>query len=85
MMASNKESTQTIHREAVGPDYVSKNRKPEATVSTAVSFPNVHVLAQTPQLIALLTQVQTLPTPSRIPMLTVPALKDDQRCEHRPS
>ncbi|OBT78543.1 uracil phosphoribosyltransferase [Pseudogymnoascus sp. 05NY08] len=50
-MASNKESTQTTHREAVGPDYVSKNRKPEATVSTAVSFPNVHVLAQTPQMI----------------------------------
>jgi uracil phosphoribosyltransferase len=57
-MASNKESTQAIHRESVGPDYVSKNHKPEATVSTAVSFPNVHVLAQTPQLIALLTQVQ---------------------------
>ncbi|OBT55863.1 uracil phosphoribosyltransferase [Pseudogymnoascus sp. 24MN13] len=50
-MASNKESLQTIHTEAVGPDYVSKNHKPEATVSTAVSFPNVHVLAQTPQMI----------------------------------
>ncbi|KFY25484.1 hypothetical protein V493_04623 [Pseudogymnoascus sp. VKM F-4281 (FW-2241)] len=50
MMASNKD-TQTIHREAVGPDYLSKSHKPEATVSTAVSFPNVHVLAQTPQMI----------------------------------
>ncbi|KFY76183.1 hypothetical protein V498_09737 [Pseudogymnoascus sp. VKM F-4517 (FW-2822)] len=51
MMASSKETAQAIHREAVGPAYISKNHKPEATVSTAVSFPNVHVLAQTPQMI----------------------------------
>lgn len=78
-MASSKETAQAIHREAVGPAYISKNHKPEATVSTAVSFPNVHVLAQTPQLIALLTQVQILPSPPHVPLLTKPVLKDDQR------
>jgi uracil phosphoribosyltransferase len=49
------ESKPTIPRESVGPDYLERSSKPEATVSTAVGFPNVHVLAQTPQLIALLT------------------------------
>jgi hypothetical protein len=41
----------------VGPDYVSSKRKPVATVSTTVNYDNVHVLQQTPQLIALLTCV----------------------------
>lgn len=41
----------------MGPDYVSKEDRPEATVSTVVKFPNVHTLPQTPQLIALLTWV----------------------------
>jgi uracil phosphoribosyltransferase len=41
--------------QCVGPDYRSEAEKPTATVSTQVSHENVHVLAQTPQLIALLT------------------------------
>lgn len=39
----------------MGPDYRSEEDKPAATVSTQVSHENVHVLTQTPQLIALLT------------------------------
>jgi uracil phosphoribosyltransferase len=39
----------------VGPDY--REEKPTATVSTSVEYENVHILPQTPQLIALLTQV----------------------------
>lgn len=41
--------------QCLGPDYRPEKQKPTATVSTAVSFDNVHVLPQTPQLIALLT------------------------------
>lgn len=41
----------------VGPDYRPKAEKPRATVSTQISHANVHILAQTPQLIALLTYV----------------------------
>jgi hypothetical protein len=41
--------------QAVGPDYRSTTQKPTATVSTEVTYDNVHVLPQTPQLIALLT------------------------------
>lgn len=43
--------------DGVGPDYRPKAEKPVATVSTQVSHANVHILAQTPQLIALLTYV----------------------------
>lgn len=39
----------------VGPDYRPENEKPTATVSTQVSYDNVHILSPTPQLIALLT------------------------------
>jgi uracil phosphoribosyltransferase len=42
-------------KQSVGPDYRDEKQKPTATVSTAVPFENVHTLAQTPQLIALLT------------------------------
>lgn len=42
--------------QCVGPDY--RPEKPIATVSTPVSFPNVHTLPQTPQLIALLTMIR---------------------------
>ena len=45
----------------VGPGYRDEEQKPSATVSTAVPFENVHVLSQTPQLIALLTYVH-IPT-----------------------
>lgn len=43
--------------DCVGPDYRPKAEKPTATVSTQVSYANVHILPQTPQLIALLTYV----------------------------
>lgn len=41
--------------DSVGPDYRDKKEKPIATVSTQVPHTNVHILPQTPQLIALLT------------------------------
>jgi uracil phosphoribosyltransferase len=41
--------------QGVGPFYRPEGEKPTATVSKEVSFENVHVLPQTPQLIALLT------------------------------
>jgi hypothetical protein len=46
--------------QCVGPSY--REEKPTATVSTAVAAENVHVLPQTPQLIALLTQVHSAST-----------------------
>ncbi|KAI9887765.1 MAG: Uracil phosphoribosyltransferase, synthesizes UMP from uracil [Watsoniomyces obsoletus] len=42
----------------VGPDYKSKEEKPTATVSTDISYENVHILPQTPQLIALMTMIR---------------------------
>jgi uracil phosphoribosyltransferase len=39
----------------VGPDYRPEDEKPTATVSKKVPYENVHILPQTPQLIALLT------------------------------
>lgn len=41
--------------QGVGPFYRPDGEKPTATVSKDVSYENVHVLPQTPQLIALLT------------------------------
>jgi len=41
--------------QGVGPTYRRDDEKPTATVSKEVSYENVHVLPQTPQLIALLT------------------------------
>lgn len=41
--------------QGVGPIYRPDGEKPTATVSKDVSYDNVHVLPQTPQLIALLT------------------------------
>jgi uracil phosphoribosyltransferase len=40
---------------SVGPDYRPEAERPKATVSKEVPFENVHILAQTPQLIGLLT------------------------------
>lgn len=49
-------STSTVApAHCVGPDYRSETQKPTATVSTEISYDNVHILPQTPQLIALLT------------------------------
>jgi len=45
-------------KQSVGPDYRPERLKPTATVSTPVSFENVHTLPQTPQLIALLTMIR---------------------------
>ncbi|KAJ9623368.1 Uracil phosphoribosyltransferase, synthesizes UMP from uracil [Knufia peltigerae] len=42
----------------VGPSYRPAEEKPTATVSREVPFDNVHVLSQTPQLIALLTMIR---------------------------
>ena len=39
----------------VGPDYRPDAQKPTATVSTQISYDNVHILPQTSQLLALLT------------------------------
>ena len=41
----------------VGPAYRPAEEKPTATVSKDVPYENVHILPQTPQLIALLTCV----------------------------
>lgn len=47
-------------KQSVGPDYRSDKLKPTATVSTEVPFETVHILPQSPQLIALLTCVSLL-------------------------
>ncbi|OAX83457.1 uracil phosphoribosyltransferase [Emergomyces africanus] len=47
--------------QGVGPLYKPDGEKPTATVSQVVNYENVHILPQTPQLIALLTQVNLLP------------------------
>lgn len=44
-------------KQDVGPDYRPSEEKPTATVSTNISYENVHILPQTPQLIALMTYV----------------------------
>lgn len=44
--------------QCVGPEYREDSQKPTATLSLAVVYDNVHVIAQTPQLIALLTIIR---------------------------
>ncbi|KAL8827377.1 MAG: hypothetical protein Q9191_003226 [Dirinaria sp. TL-2023a] len=56
MSQTKVESTAPAH--CVGPDYRPEAQKPTATVSTEVSHENVHILPQTPQLIALLTMIR---------------------------
>ncbi|KAF1813490.1 uracil phosphoribosyltransferase [Eremomyces bilateralis CBS 781.70] len=46
----------------MGPEYRPEEQRPIATVSTEVPHPNVHVLSQTPQLIALLTMIRDVNT-----------------------
>lgn len=46
---------QRVPSKHLGPEYRSLDDKPEATVSKSVQQENVHILPQTPQLIALLT------------------------------
>lgn len=59
---SSPQDSKAVAKESVGPEYMSKTSKPEATVSTPVAHPNVHILAQTPQLIALLTMIRDINT-----------------------
>lgn len=59
--------------QSVGPDYRSEKQKPIATVSTEVKFENVHVLPQTPQLIALLTYVYLFPSIESIEQIKIPS------------
>ena len=51
--------TDNAPTKCVGPDFKDQDQKPSATVSTEVGIANVQVLPQTPQLIALLSYVQT--------------------------
>ncbi|KAF2218140.1 uracil phosphoribosyltransferase-domain-containing protein [Elsinoe ampelina] len=44
--------------QCIGPDYRRESQKPTATVSKQLDFDNIHVLPQTPQLIALLTMIR---------------------------
>lgn len=46
------------HTQPLGPDYRPEQQKPTATVSTVVESKNVTILAQTPQLISLLTMIR---------------------------
>ena len=47
----------TAPAHCLGPEYRPEEQKPTATVSTKISYNNVHILPQTAQLIALLTYV----------------------------
>ncbi|KAF2086896.1 PRTase-like protein [Saccharata proteae CBS 121410] len=51
-------ASQQAPSKCVGPEYRPDGEKPKATVSTNVSHENVHILPQTPQLIALLTMIR---------------------------
>jgi len=51
-MAENKDDPPS---QCLGPSYRPEGDKPTATVSKKVDYDNIHVLPQTPQLIALLT------------------------------
>ncbi|QQK44984.1 Cytosine deaminase-uracil phosphoribosyltransferase fusion protein [Penicillium digitatum] len=57
IMASKPENAPSP-AQGVGPLYRPDGEKPTATVSKEVSYENVHVLPQTPQLIALLTMIR---------------------------
>ncbi|SPN98863.1 probable uracil phosphoribosyltransferase [Cephalotrichum gorgonifer] len=48
--------------QCVGPNYQADGQRPSATISKDVPFENVHVLPQTPQLIALLTLIRNKTT-----------------------
>ncbi|KAF1947102.1 uracil phosphoribosyltransferase [Clathrospora elynae] len=52
------DSQPTAPSQCVGPEYRPSTEKPKATVSTPLTQANVHILAQTPQLIALLTMIR---------------------------
>lgn len=54
-MAHEQKAPTPSPAQGVGPTYRREDEKPTATVSKEVSYENVHILPQTPQLIALLT------------------------------
>lgn len=54
----------------VGPEYRPTTQKPTATVSTEITSDNVHILRQTPQLIALLTYASFLIVLSKATMVS---------------
>lgn len=56
-MAMSQVVEATAPANCVGPDYRPETEKPTATTSTQLSYDNVHILPQSPQLIALLTYV----------------------------
>ncbi|KAG9745023.1 PRTase-like protein, partial [Aureobasidium melanogenum] len=51
-------SDKSAPSQCLGPNYRAEGEKPTATVSKKVRHDNVHVLPQTPQLIALLTMIR---------------------------
>jgi hypothetical protein len=53
--------SQPAPSQCVGPLYRADSQKPTATVSTELAHENVHILPQTPQLIALLTYAGLIP------------------------
>ncbi|KAM5377409.1 hypothetical protein ACJZ2D_004948 [Fusarium nematophilum] len=55
-------TTQDAPTKCVGPEYRTHQQKPSATVSVDVNLDNVHVLPQTPQLIALLSMIRSKET-----------------------
>ncbi|KAF2756037.1 PRTase-like protein [Pseudovirgaria hyperparasitica] len=55
---SSNEASQKPPSQCVGPEYRPATMKPTATVSTEIPHENVHILPQTPQLIALLTMIR---------------------------
>ncbi|KXJ92886.1 uracil phosphoribosyltransferase [Microdochium bolleyi] len=58
MSADSSSRPQAGPTQCVGPPYRSESQKPSATVSVEVNHENVVTLAQTPQLIALLTMIR---------------------------
>jgi len=52
------DTPETAPSQSVGPEYRPSTQKPTATVSTPLKQENVHILPQTPQLIALLTMIR---------------------------
>ncbi|KAH7007980.1 uracil phosphoribosyltransferase-domain-containing protein [Ilyonectria destructans] len=59
---TDKTTSQAPPKQSVGPEYRAQNQKPSATVSVDVALENVHVLPQTPQLIALLSMIRSKTT-----------------------
>jgi hypothetical protein len=68
----------------VGPEYKDSKDKPTATVSTEVHHDNVHILPQTPQLIALLTYVTSVASIEAEACVPKQILTDLSSSQHHP-